>query len=58
MLVQSTHTQKAQTIDSSNFFVILRIGGTTIALIGLFLTLRPVLANNKPTPKIGRRYKS
>lgn len=47
VLVQNTHTQEAQTIDSSNFFVILRVGGITIALVGLFLTLRPVFNQRK-----------
>jgi phosphatidylglycerol lysyltransferase len=47
VLVQNSHTQEAQTITSSNFFVILRVGGITIALVGLFLTLRPVFVQRK-----------
>ncbi|MCE0523501.1 MAG: phosphatidylglycerol lysyltransferase domain-containing protein [Methylacidiphilales bacterium] len=43
VLVQNTHTQQAQTLTTLHFFSILRVGGITIALVGLFLTLRPVL---------------
>jgi phosphatidylglycerol lysyltransferase len=43
VLSQNAHAQAPQTITSSNFFVFLRVGGITIALVGLFLTLRPAL---------------
>jgi phosphatidylglycerol lysyltransferase len=47
VLVQNSLAQKAQTTDASNFFFFLRVGGTTIALIGVFLALRPVFAQRK-----------
>jgi lysylphosphatidylglycerol synthetase-like protein (DUF2156 family) len=47
VLVQNAHAQAPQTLTSANFFVLLRIGGLTIAVMGLFLTLRPVLAHRK-----------
>ncbi len=40
-------TQQAQTTTSTNFFSILRAGGTSIALLGLALALRPVLLRHK-----------
>lgn len=47
VLVQNAHAQGPQTITAYNFFVFLRIGGLTIALVGLYLTLRPVLAQRQ-----------
>jgi lysylphosphatidylglycerol synthetase-like protein (DUF2156 family) len=47
VLVQNAHAQEPQTVSASNFFVLLRVGGITIALIGLFLTLRPVLVQRQ-----------
>lgn len=47
VLVQNAYAQGPQTITSFNFFVILRVGGLTIALVGLFLTLRPVLLQRR-----------
>ena len=41
ILVQNAHTQQAQTHEALILFSELRIGGTTIALLALFLTLRP-----------------
>ncbi len=43
VLVQNTRTQQPLTPRMGHFFSILRTGGTSIALVGLFLTLRPVL---------------
>jgi lysylphosphatidylglycerol synthetase-like protein (DUF2156 family) len=47
ILVQNTATQTALTIPMLHFFSLLRIGGTSIALLGLFLTLRPVLLRRR-----------
>jgi phosphatidylglycerol lysyltransferase len=47
VLAHNAYAQGPQTITAFDFFVILRVGGTTIALIGLFLTLRPVLAQRQ-----------
>jgi phosphatidylglycerol lysyltransferase len=47
VLVQNSHTQAAETLRSLNFFSILRIGGTAIGLLGLFLLLRPVLLRRR-----------
>ena len=47
VLAQNAHAQQAQTVESSNFFIVLRVGGLSIALIGLFLTLRPVFLHRK-----------
>jgi lysylphosphatidylglycerol synthetase-like protein (DUF2156 family) len=43
VFVHHTNTQLALTTHSRDLFTILRTGGTTIALVGLFLILRPVL---------------
>jgi lysylphosphatidylglycerol synthetase-like protein (DUF2156 family) len=43
VFVHHTNTQLALTSQSRDLFTILRTGGTTIALVGLFLILRPVL---------------
>lgn len=47
VLAHKTLTQEASTPDALDFFFILRVGGTTTALIGLFLTLRPVLERRR-----------
>lgn len=47
VLAQNAYAQGPQTITSVDFFAILRVGGVTIALIGLFLTLRPVLGQQQ-----------
>jgi lysylphosphatidylglycerol synthetase-like protein (DUF2156 family) len=47
VLAQKAHAQEPQTVTASDFFIVLRVGGITIALIGLFLTLRPVLAHQQ-----------
>jgi phosphatidylglycerol lysyltransferase len=47
VLVQNTHTQAALTDRTVHFFSFLRVGGTSIALVGLFLTLQPVLARRR-----------
>jgi len=43
VFVHHTNTQLALTTHSRDLFTVLRTGGTTIALVGLFLILRPVL---------------
>ena len=43
VLVHHSETQKALTTPMRDFFAYLRLGGTTVAVMGLFLTLRPVL---------------
>ena len=50
VLVQNAHTQAAQTHKSVILFSELRIAGTSVALLGLFLTLRPALAPRTSTP--------
>ncbi len=47
VLAQNAHAQAPQTSTASSFFTMLRIGGVTIALLGLVLTLRPVLAQRR-----------
>jgi len=47
VLVQKTHTQQPLTDQMRDFFFVLRAGGTSIAALGLFLTLRPVLLRRR-----------
>lgn len=49
ILVQNSHTRQAQTIQAVHFFSLLRIGGTSVALLALFLSLRPVLSPRRAT---------
>ena len=46
VFAQNAYAQGPQTLTSFDFFAILRVGGVTIALIGLFLSLRPVLGRD------------
>ena len=48
-IVQNSHAQKAETLQALHVFSALRIGGTSIALLGLILTLRPVALWRKST---------
>ena len=50
VLVQNAHTQQAQTHQALLLFSELRIGGTSIALLALFLTLRPALKPRESIP--------
>jgi phosphatidylglycerol lysyltransferase len=43
VLVQNAHTQAPQTAETAHLFAQMRIAGTLIALIAVYLTLRPVL---------------
>ena len=63
VLVQNAHAQAPQTITSADLFVLLRVGGITIALVGLILILRPVLdlqqiqaAGREKAKKLIERY--
>jgi len=47
VLVQNAHAQEPQTQTAADFFAVLRVGGITIAVLGLFLTLRPVLSQRQ-----------
>ena len=47
VFVHHTNTQLALTSHSRDLFTVLRVGGTTIALVGLFLILRPVLLRRR-----------
>jgi phosphatidylglycerol lysyltransferase len=49
ILVQNAHTQQPQTIQATRFFSVLRIDGTSVALLALFLSMRPVLSPRKST---------
>jgi phosphatidylglycerol lysyltransferase len=49
ILVQNAYTQQPQTIQAVHFFSMLRIGGTSVALLALFLSMRPVLSLRKTT---------
>ena len=50
-LVQNTDTQQALTGHATHLFSVLRVGGMSIALAGLFLILRPVLMRNNSTAR-------
>ena len=58
VLVQNAHTQHAQTHNSLVLFSVLRVAGTSIALLGLFLTLRPALAPRTPSAEERARMRS
>jgi len=47
VFVHHTNTQLAVTSHARDLFTVLRIGGTSIALVGLFLILRPVLLRRR-----------
>jgi phosphatidylglycerol lysyltransferase len=47
VFVHHASTQLAVTIHARDLFNVLRIGGTSIALVGLFLILRPVLLRRR-----------
>ena len=42
-----THTQLAVTQHTRDLFATLRVGGTTVSLVGLFMILRPVMARRR-----------
>jgi phosphatidylglycerol lysyltransferase len=49
VLAHNSQTQHPLTAETRGLFVCLRAGGTTVALIGLILLLRPVLLRQKPS---------
>jgi phosphatidylglycerol lysyltransferase len=51
VVAQNAHAQEPQTDTASNSFRVLRIGGLTIGLLGLFLAMRPVLVKERAQAK-------
>jgi phosphatidylglycerol lysyltransferase len=49
ILVQNAHAQAPQTPHAARFFSVLRISGTSIALLALFLSMQPVLYRPRAT---------
>jgi phosphatidylglycerol lysyltransferase len=47
VFIHHTKTQLAMTSQARDLFLLLRLGGTSIALVGLFLILRPVLLRRR-----------
>jgi phosphatidylglycerol lysyltransferase len=50
VLVQNAYTQRALTAHARHLFSDLRVGGVSVGLLALFLTLRPVLLRWKAPP--------
>ena len=51
VLVQNAYAQTPDTPHAARFFSILRISGTSIALLALFLSMQPVLYRSRVTPQ-------